>query len=120
MNAKALSTRSRVSPEQNRLLGQNAYSDRVNEYRGEPVARAHHGFTIWYAVIGALALVAVLVGAVTYEVRHEYASTACGFTPPSREELPGSGWHVDWGWWPPGFVCVYTDERGNVVARRRP
>jgi hypothetical protein len=85
-----------------------------------PLRVLTNGFTIRYAVIGALALAAVLVGAVTYEVRHEYASMACGFTPPSREELPGSGWHMDWGWWPPGFVCVYTDERGSVVARRRP
>jgi hypothetical protein len=36
-----------------------------------------------------------------------------------REELPGTGSHVDWEWWRPGFVCVYTDRSGNVVGRRR-
>lgn len=73
------------------------------------------------ALIGTLVLVAVVVG-VVYEVRHEHASTACGFTPPDREAVPPStvGSHVDWEWWTPGFICVYTDASGNVVARRRP
>jgi hypothetical protein len=67
-----------------------------------------------------MAVVAVVVGVVIHSFREERAATACGFTPPGREELPASGWHVDWEWWPPGFICVYTDRRGNVVARRRP
>jgi hypothetical protein len=75
---------------------------------------------IWYGVIGAVAVLAVLVGTVIYTIHEERASTACGFTPPGREELPGTGSHVDWEWWPPGFVCVYTDDLGNVVGRRRP
>ena len=79
-------------------------------------------FTISRALIGMVVLVAVLVGVVIYEIRHEHASTACGFTPPDREAVPPStvGWHVDWEWWTPGFVCVYTDASGNVVGRRRP
>ena len=69
-----------------------------------------------------MALVAVVVAGVIYSAREESASTACGFTPPGREELPPStvGWHVDWDWWVPGFVCVYEDANGNVVDRRRP
>jgi hypothetical protein len=67
-----------------------------------------------------MAVAAVLVVGVIYSIREERASTACGFTPPGREDLPGSGWHVDWEWLSPGFVCIYTDDRGNEVARRRP
>jgi hypothetical protein len=92
----------------------------VSDYRGEPVARGRLRFTISYAVIAVMAVAAVFVGGVIYSIREERASTGCGFTPPSREQFPGSGWHVDWVWLPPGFVCVYTDDRGNVVARRRP
>jgi hypothetical protein len=78
--------------------------------------------TISLALIGVVVVLAVLVGVVVYEVRHEHASTACGFTPPGREAVPPStvGWHVDWEWWTPEFVCVYTDANGNAVARRRP
>jgi hypothetical protein len=92
----------------------------VSVSRGESVARGRLRLTIWYAAISALAVAAVFVAAVFYSIREERASTGCGFTPPGREVLPGSGWHVDWEWWPPGFICVYTDHGGNVVARRRP
>ena len=88
--------------------------------RGEPVRRGRLRFTFSYAVIGLMAVAAVLAAAVIYSIREERASTACGFTPPGREDLPGSGSHVDWEWLPPGFVCVYTDDRGNEVARLRP
>ena len=87
---------------------------------GEPVAPRNLRFTVWYAVIGAVAVLTVLVGIVIYAIREERASTGCGFTPPGREELPASGWRADGEWWPPGFVCVYTDDRGRVVGRRRP
>jgi hypothetical protein len=50
--------------------------------------------TIWYAVIAAVAVLTVLLGIVIYAIRDERASTACGFTPPGREELGGSGWHA--------------------------
>ena len=92
----------------------------MSDYRGETVTRDRLRFPMSYAVIGVMAVAVMFVGGVIYSVREERASTGCGFTPPSREELPGSGWHVDWEWLPPGFVCVYTDDRGNVVARRRP
>jgi hypothetical protein len=92
----------------------------VTDSLGEPVAARNLRATVWYAVIAAVALLAVLVGIVIYAILEERASTACGFTPPGREELPGSGWRADWEWWPPGFVCVYTDDRGRVVSRRRP
>lgn len=87
---------------------------------GEPVAPRNLRSTVWYAVSAAVAILTVLVGLVIYAIREDRASTACGFTPPGREELAGSGWHADWEWWPPGFVCVYTDDRGRVVGRRRP
>ena len=88
---------------------------------GEPAAIRHLSFRIWYAVIGAVVLLAVLAAVyIVYSMREERASTACEFTPPGREELPGSGSHVDWEWWPPGFVCVYTEDSGKVVGRRRP
>jgi hypothetical protein len=92
----------------------------VSDSGGESVARGRLRSTISYAVIGAMAVAAVILGVVVYTIREERASTECGFTPPSREELPGTGWHVDWEWTPPGFICVYTDDRGNVVARRPP
>ena len=87
---------------------------------GERVARRHLRFTVWYAVIGTVAVLTVLVGVAIYATREEHANTACGFTPPGQEALPGRGWHVDWEWWPSGFVCVYTDDGGKVVGRRRP
>jgi hypothetical protein len=77
-------------------------------------------FAVLYAVIGAVAIVIALGSVVVYSIREQHAATACGFTPPGREHLPGTGSHADWEWWPlpPGFVCVYTDD-GEVVARRR-
>jgi hypothetical protein len=92
----------------------------VSDYRDEAVVRGRLRFTISSAVIGVMAIAPAFVGGVIYSIREERASTGCGFTPPSREKLPGSGWHVDWEWWPPGFICVDTDDRGKVVARRRP
>ena len=92
----------------------------MSDYRGETVTRDRLRFPMSYAVIGVMAVAVMFVGGVIYSVREERASTGCGFTPPSREDLPGSGWRVDWEWLPPAFVCVYTDDRGNVVARRRP
>jgi hypothetical protein len=79
-----------------------------------------HLRTVWYAVVAAVAVLTVVFGIVVYAIREERASTACGFTPPGREELPGSGSRAEWEWWPPGFVCLYTDHRGRVVDRRRP
>jgi hypothetical protein len=90
----------------------------VTDYLDEPVApRASR---VRYAVIAAIAIFTVLFGIVIYAIREERASTGCGLTPPGREELTGSGWRADWEWWPPGFVCVYTDDQGRVVGRRRP
>jgi hypothetical protein len=90
----------------------------MSESAGEPAAPRLLRFAVWCAALGALAILAVLVG-VVYIDREDRAATGCGFTPPGREDLPGSGWHVDWEWWPPGFVCVFTED-GKVVARRRP
>lgn len=69
---------------------------------------------------GTAALAAVLVGIVIYAIREERAQTGCSFSPPGREEVATFGSRADWEWWPPGFVCLYTDERGHVVDRRRP
>jgi hypothetical protein len=92
----------------------------VTDSLDEPVAPRNLRFRVRYTFIAAVAVLTVLVGIVMYAIREERASTGCGFTPPGREELPGSGSHADWEWWAPGFVCVYTDDHGRVVGRRRP
>jgi hypothetical protein len=98
--------------------GHDTYPERVTDSLGGVVA--HHRRRFAYAVITAVAVIAAaLAGAVVYVVRENDASTRCGFTPPGSEVL-GGGYHVDWDWWPPGFMCVYTDESGNVESRRRP
>jgi hypothetical protein len=90
---------------------------------------SRHLRTVWYAVIAAVAVLTVLFGIVIYAIREERASTACGFTPPGREEPPGSGSHADWEcgrqvlcactpitaaeWW-------VADGRNSVRVRLRP
>jgi hypothetical protein len=75
------------------------------------------------ALLSALPAIAVayFVATLIYELRKDNANTACGRTPPNQASLAVTyGWHARWDWSPPGFVCVYTDRAGNVVAETRP
>ena len=44
----------------------------------------------------------------------------CTATPPSGASAPGTVVAVDWEWFPPGYVCVFVDQNGREVERRRP
>jgi hypothetical protein len=65
-------------------------------------------------------LLATVAGGAWWVAADNRAQTECGLTPPGfPSHLRGGGVHADWEWWPPGHVCVHTDDQGRVLARRR-
>ena len=78
---------------------------------------------IGHAVIAAVAALVLLVaGGMAWPVWHEHKFTLCGFesSKPAAARAAASGYHLRWDYTPPGWVCVYTDRSGRVVAERRP
>jgi len=68
------------------------------------------------------ALVLLVAGGMAWPVWHEHKFTLCGFesSKPAAARAAASGYHLRWDYTPPGWVCVYTDRSGRVVAERRP
>lgn len=90
----------------------------LRAWREREIARV-----VSHAVVAALAAFVLLVaGEFAWVVWYEHDSTLCGFesSKPASARAAASGYHVRWDYTPPGWVCVYTDRSGRVVAEQRP
>ncbi|MEK6273804.1 MAG: hypothetical protein AABM30_00525 [Actinomycetota bacterium] len=73
----------------------------------------------WKVPFAGLVVLTVIVSAVGANNRRARSYEWCGLdsSTPRMEQIRDV--KVDWTWRPPGFDCVFTDDRGHEVARRR-
>jgi hypothetical protein len=68
------------------------------------------------AFVFVLLVIVVLVGATNRRAR---SREWCGLEANEPRSSQITNLSVDWTWDPPGFDCVYKDDRGHEVVRRR-
>jgi hypothetical protein len=91
------------------------------------IRRPSRNDALAFAFAGAGALVLVLLTALVFYLAYffiegtlsEDALNKCSRSP-NPADHPTSHVTVEWRWWKPGYVCLFLDDNGRVVAEHRP